>query len=212
YPSWSNQETYDHTCFVTTAFNVKVHAVEWTPALLQNEVLLHGMKANWHGLLPDPVKRFLSCFVPQTVSKALFGIVSSSPNFTGMPFSHSEEFVSIYRFYSLLPNMLMIHDHLTSQHTDKMYDIAQYSFCSAKDVIYDNRFSNVIFTFGVDYPGALILNNFPEGLMSLNKLSKEQVLNMGTIDVPHNREHSIPQYNKFWCCFSLIPAKTRHQQ
>ncbi|KAJ7848445.1 heme peroxidase [Mycena olivaceomarginata] len=152
----------------------KSHTVEWTPALLQNEVLLHGMKANWHSLLaewlfiPGPVKRFLGRFVPQTVSEALFGIVGGSPNFAGVPFSHSEEF----------------------------------------DVIHDNRFSDVVFTFGVDYPGALILNNFPEGLMSLNKPGEEQVLDMGAIDVLRDRERGIPRYNEFRRRFSLIPAKT----
>ncbi|KAJ7315405.1 heme peroxidase-domain-containing protein [Mycena albidolilacea] len=170
------------------------------------------MKVHWHGLLPEwlfipgPVKWFLAHFIPQTVSEALFGIVSSSLNFASVLFSHSEEFCT--------------------------YKIMQYSFCSAKDVIYDNRFSNIVFTFGVDYPGTLV-SLFPsfapslsllhcshvpspsadpeqlsEGPMSLNRPSEEQVLDMGTIDVLHNHKHGIPQYNKFQHRFSLIPTKT----
>jgi hypothetical protein len=89
-------------------------------------------------------------------SSVALSIVGGSPNFAGVPFSHSEEFVSVYRFHSLLPDTLTIRDHVTGQRTDKTYDIAQYSFRGAKDVIHDNRFSDVVFTFGVDYPGALV--------------------------------------------------------
>ncbi|KAJ7199609.1 heme peroxidase [Mycena pura] len=214
YPNWNDQETYDHARLVTTALNAKVHTVEWTPALLQSEALLHGMKANWHGLLaewfflPGPLKRILARIVPQTVSEALFGIVGGRPNFAGVPFSHSEEFVSIYRFHSLLPDTLTIRDHVTSQRTRKTYNMAQYAFRGTKDVIHDNRFSDVVFTFGVDHPGALILNNFPEGLMALDKPGEDQVLDMAAIDVVRDRERGVPRYNEFRRLFSLIPAET----
>ncbi|KAF8123835.1 heme peroxidase [Mycena galopus ATCC 62051] len=195
HPEWNDQTIFDHARLVTTAINAKVHTVEWTPALLQTKTLERGMNANWNGLLshwitlPHFFKRALQRLVPQKISQALFGIVGGRPHFANVDFAHSEEFVSIYRFHSLLPDTLTIRDGATGkQRTEKTYDLAQYSFRGAQDIIRGNKFSDVVYTFGVDHPGAMAPNNFPAALMNLDKPGQADVLDMGVIDILRDRE------------------------
>ncbi|KAF8168655.1 heme peroxidase family protein [Mycena galopus ATCC 62051] len=215
HPEWNDQTIFDHARLVTTAINAKVHTVEWTPALLQTKTLERGMNANWNGLLshwitlPHFFKRALQRLVPQKISQALFGIVGGRPHFANVDFAHSEEFVSIYRFHSLLPDTLTIRDGATGkQRTEKTYDLAQYSFRGAQDIIRGNKFSDVVYTFGVDHPGAMAPNNFPAALMNLDKPGQADVLDMGVIDILRDRERGVPRYSEFRRLFSLVSPKT----
>ncbi|CAK5273932.1 unnamed protein product, partial [Mycena citricolor] len=61
-PSWNDQEIYDHARLVTTALNAKIHTVEWTPALLQDQTLQMAMNANWYGLAPAWLQSFPDIF------------------------------------------------------------------------------------------------------------------------------------------------------
>jgi len=50
HPDWTDQQLYDKARMITSALIVKIHTVEWTPAILPNKVLEEGMNANWYGL------------------------------------------------------------------------------------------------------------------------------------------------------------------
>ncbi|KAJ7226884.1 heme peroxidase-domain-containing protein [Mycena pura] len=208
-PMWNDQQLYDHARLITTALNAKIHTVEWTPALLQDKILLAAMNANWYGLAPE----WLQDLVPDlhifpALSEAWYGIVGGEPNFDGVAFSHSEEFVSVYRFHSLLRDSITIRNHSDGADTANTYDIHEYTFGNAQNVIHDNSFADVVYTFGVDNPGALILHNYPDALLSLNKPGVPYTLDMGAVDVLRDRERGVPRYNEFRRLFLLKPAKT----
>ncbi|KAK7018553.1 heme peroxidase [Favolaschia claudopus] len=207
HPTWSDQEIFDHARLVTTALNAKIHTVEWTPAILQDEILDRAMKTNWYGLAPEWLKSIPDIF-SQQISEAWFGLIGNKPDFAGVAFAHSEEFVSVYRFHSLLRDNITIRSHLDGKYTNKSYNIAQYAFRGAQDVIRGNNFSDVVYTFGTDYPGALILGNYPSEMMSLNKPGAPYTMDMAAIDILRDRERGVPRYNTFRRLFSLIPAKS----
>ncbi|KAJ7250682.1 heme peroxidase [Mycena rebaudengoi] len=206
-PKWTDTQIFDHARLVTTALNAKIHTVEWTPALLQNEILEKSMNANWYGLAPEWLQQIPDIF-SQQISEAWFGIIGGKPDFAGVAFAHSEEFVSVYRFHSLLRDTITIRSHVNGSSTGNTYNISEYAFRGAQNVIRGNKFSDVVFTFGADYPGALILGNYPAEMMSLNKPGAPSILDMGAIDVLRDRERGVPRYNEFRRLFSLIPAKT----
>lgn len=52
HPDWSDQKLFDMARLVLTAVNAKIHTVEWTPGILQNEILRTAMQTNWDGILP----------------------------------------------------------------------------------------------------------------------------------------------------------------
>jgi hypothetical protein len=204
--------------------NAKIHTVEWTPALLQDDILQHAMDTNWYGLAPDWLQSIPDIF-SQQIAEAWFGIIGGKPDFAGVAFAHSEEFVSVYRFHSLLRDNITIRNHVDGSNTANTYNISQYAFRGAQDVIRGNNFSDVVYTFGVDYPGALaspfrpcftssfifslqILGNYPAEMMSLNKPGAPYMMDMGAIDVVRDRERGVPRYNEFRRLFSLTPART----
>ncbi|CAK5278738.1 unnamed protein product [Mycena citricolor] len=207
YPSWKDQEIFDHARLVTCALNAKVHTVEWTPALLQDETLQIAMDANWYGLAPEWLRGFPNIF-NQQIAQVWFGIMGGKPDFAGVPFAHSEEFVSVYRFHSLLLDAITVLNHTDGSSTGKSYDINEYTFSNAWDVVHDNDFSDLVFTFGADYPGALQLGNYPKAMQNLKKPGVSYALDMGAVDIIRDRERGVPRYNEFRRLFSLIPAKT----
>ncbi|KAJ6602554.1 heme peroxidase [Mycena vulgaris] len=211
-PSWTDTEIFDHARLVTTALNAKIHTVEWTPALLQDDILQRAMDTNWYGLAPEWLQTIPNIF-SQQIAEVWYGIIGGKPDFAGVAFAHSEEFVSVYRFHSLLRDNITIRSHVDGTNTANTYNISQYAFRGAQDVIRGNNFSDVVFTFGVDYPGALaslfqVLGNYPAQMMSLSKPGAPYVMDMGAIDVLRDRERGVPRYNEFRRLFSLIPAKT----
>ncbi|KAF8132254.1 heme peroxidase [Mycena galopus ATCC 62051] len=209
YPAWNDTQLYDHARLVTTALNAKVHTVEWTPALLQDPILEVAMQTNWNGIAPKWLRFIPKNFLTQHISEVYYGIMGGTPDFAGVPFAHSEEFVSIYRFHSLLRDNITIRSHVDNSETGKTYDITQYTFQGAQDVIRGgNKFSDVVYTFGTDNPGALILGNYPADMTHLYKPGAPSILDMAVIDVLRDRERGVPRYNEFRRLFSLIPAKT----
>ncbi|KAJ7799743.1 heme peroxidase [Mycena olivaceomarginata] len=150
-PTWTDQQLFDHARLVTTALNAKIHTVEWTPALLQDEILQTAMNANWYGLAPAWLQSIPDIF-SQKIAEAWYGIVGGKPDFAGVSFAHSEEFVSVYRFHSLLRDNITIRNHVDGKYTANSYNISQYAFRGAQDVIRGNNFSDVVYTFATDYP------------------------------------------------------------
>lgn len=199
------------------------------------------MNANWYGLAPAWLQSIPDIF-SQKIAEAWYGmylllhlpvlwliahlgIVGGKPDFAGVSFAHSEEFVSVYRFHSLLRDNITIRNHVDGKYTANSYNISQYAFRGAQDVIRGNNFSDVVYTFATDYPGALvgfpplvhfffginfsqILGNYPAEMQSLVKPGAPYTMDMGAIDVLRDRERGVPRYNEFRRLFSLIPAKT----
>ncbi len=82
----------------------KIHTVEWTPAILAHPALEIGMKANWWGIVGETLTKLLGR-VSKT-SEIISGIPGSSVDHDGVPYSLTEEFVSVYRMHSLMPGKL----------------------------------------------------------------------------------------------------------
>ncbi|CAK9161298.1 unnamed protein product [Ilex paraguariensis] len=92
---------------VTSAVIAKIHTIDWTVELLKTDTLLAGMRANWYGLLG---KKFKDTF-GHIGGASLGGLVGlNKPENHGVPYSLTEEFVSVYRMHSLLPDHLLLRD------------------------------------------------------------------------------------------------------
>ena len=55
----------------------------------------------------------------------------------------------------------------------KAYSLPKFSFENARDVFDDNDLEDILFTFGVEKAGQLVLHNYPTALMEL-KIPKHQ--------------------------------------
>lgn len=93
--------------------------------------------------------------------------IGEPAQFHGVPFSLTEEFVSVYRMHSLLPDKITIRDIGTRKKTKRTYDLPDISFGHARQMFEENELEDVLYTFGVENPGNLVLRNFPEHLTEL---------------------------------------------
>ncbi|KAL3716308.1 hypothetical protein ACJRO7_007986 [Eucalyptus globulus] len=107
YPDLDDEKLYRHARLVTSAVIAKIHTIDWTVELLKTDTLLAGMRINWYGFLG---KKFKDMF-GHICGPILSGLVGlKRPRDHGVPYSLSEEFVSVYRMHSLLPDKLILRD------------------------------------------------------------------------------------------------------
>ncbi|KAI5442514.1 Alpha-dioxygenase 1, variant 4 [Lathyrus oleraceus] len=88
---------------VTSAVIAKIHTIDWTVELLKVDTFLAGMRGNWYGLLGKPFKDTFG-HVGDGILGGLVGM--KKPDNHGVPYSLTEEFVSVYRMHALLPDSL----------------------------------------------------------------------------------------------------------
>jgi len=74
YPTWSDDELFDHARLVIAALLAKIHTVEWTPGILGHAALQIAMRANWWGLQQAAVSLLLGRLC-DSGAVALVGVV-----------------------------------------------------------------------------------------------------------------------------------------
>src|SRR5207253_10544070 len=103
---------------INAAILAKIHTVEWTPSILPNKALRKAMYFNWYGAInPQTWSKYLKnlpgfnrtdWFTGTNTGYLIGGIVGDKTNNFGVPYSMTEEFTSVYRLHSLLPETLNI--------------------------------------------------------------------------------------------------------
>lgn len=105
---WSNcvprDQIFDKARLINCALMAKIHTVEWTPAILAHPALKIAMNANWWGLAGETLNKLVGRI--SKTSEAVSGIPGSGAGQDGVPYSLTEEFVSVYRMHSLVPGKL----------------------------------------------------------------------------------------------------------
>ena len=192
YPSWSDEQLFLTARLVNSALMAKIHTVEWTPGILNTPVLKRAMHANWYGALPQWAQSHL----PRVDSlEAFFGTVGGHQRHHTAPYAITEEFASVYRLHPLIPD-----DWQFRRHRDNAL-IAEDEFTNlqglaTRSVIDQYGWSDLIYSFGIAHPGAIVLHNHPRALMNLTRVNGDRV-DIGTIDILRDRERGIPRYNDF---------------
>lgn len=205
HPEFDEQSLYDHARLIVSAEIAKIHTVEWTPAILPNPTLTTGMSANWYGLKKflapgtdiSPLLGYVKTLPPETQSAiyaAVLGVVGGERNLHGAAFSMTEEFVSVYRMHPLLPDTLRVQSAKKGK-TIGVFGTDKLRNAGGRKLEEKYGLTNMLYTFGVEHPGALVLQNYPKFLQEL-KLPFG-VLDLGTVDILRDRERGLPRYNDF---------------
>ncbi|CAN9473005.1 unnamed protein product [Alternaria alternata] len=203
YPSWSSERIFDTARLVNCALMAKIHTVEWTPAILAHPVLEISMNANWWGVLGERLYKILGRV--SATSEAISGIPGSSVEHHAAPYALTEEFVSVYRMHALIPDTIAFFNSRTGEHKTT-HSIGDVAFEKARAPLENDGldFSDVFYSFGVNYPGAITLNNTPDFLRDLHTPDGRHI-DLSTIDVLRDRERGVPRYNAFRRLFHLAP-------
>jgi hypothetical protein len=211
FPEWKNQEDADDKYFrlarlVNNALMAKIHTVDWTCAILPNPVLQIGMNANWSGLAGAHLKRY---FGRISASEEISGIIGSETNQYGADYCLTEEFTAVYRLHPLLPNDIQVYfaddgrkGRLLKFESDDPNDTSVIVGPNAIENALQGGATmlDLIFTFGIQSPGAVTLRNYPNWMRRMHRRNGpkiEELIDLGTIDILRDRERGVPRYNRF---------------
>lgn len=192
YPQWDDEQLFNHARLINAALIAKIHTVEWTPAILPHPATALAMRINWWGILGQ---RFKKMFGRVGTGEVLSGIIGSTPEHHAAPYYLTEEFVSVYRMHSLVPDQFDFYSHQTGE------SIASKPFMEGFDkktraMMQEIGMENLFYSFGINHPGALTLHNYPNFLRKLVKENGE-AFDLAAVDILRDRERGVPRYNRF---------------
>ncbi len=124
-------------------------------------------------------------------------------NHFGSPFNFPEEFVSVYRLHSLVPDLLEYRDlQKDANKIEAKVPVIDSFEARATDLMRDRGIANWGLTFGRQRLGLLELHNSPLFLQNLKLPRLDGKTPTGQIDVLaldviRDREHGVPRFNEF---------------
>lgn len=192
YRGWSDERVYQTARLIVSALIAKIHTVEWTPAILGTEALGVSMNTNWSG---PPARDWLTRLAIWLVdSHAAVGIPETMPDHHGVPYSLTEDFVTVYRMHPLLPDDYEFVDHQTGE------VLGHRGFLDIQGKVADQELrafgmENTLYSFGVSHPGAITLHNYPRSLQRFER--DGEVIDLSVVDLVRNRRRGVPRYNDF---------------
>ena len=192
YPDWSDERVYQTARLIVSALIAKIHTVEWTPAILGTEVIDIGLNTNWNG---PPAHDWLTRLGIWLIdSHASVGIPKTTPDHDGVPYSLTEDFVTVYRMHPLLPDDYRFVDHRTGA------ALGNRGFPDIQGAMADvelRKFGleNTLYSFGLSYPGAITLHNYPRSLQKFER--NGELIDMSVVDLVRTRRRGVPRYNDF---------------
>lgn len=212
-----DEHVFQTARLINAAILAKIHTVEWTPAILPNPVLKKAMYTNWYGLANPqtwgPLFRNIpgfnrtDWFSGTQSGYVIGGIVGDATNNYGVPFSITEEFTSVYRLHSLLPETLNLR-----KLDDKTKAVEAVPFQDTRNeksypIMASHDLKDLYYSFGTQHPGQLVLNNFPHFMQEL-VIPGHGTMDLGMVDVMRDRERGVPRYNQFRRGIGLKPISS----
>ena len=188
---WDDERLFQTARLVNAALLAKIHTVEWTPAILPNPVTTAALRTNWHGLLGDLQKVFTGL----NDNELLGGIPGSPTDHHTAPYALTEEFVSVYRMHTLMPDDYTFSSVATGKPLGQL-TLPDLSGRRGQAVLSQFNPADILYSFGISHPGAVRLHNFPKHLQNLTQDNGER-FDLGTIDILRDRERGVPRYNRF---------------
>lgn len=193
YPDKDGEWLFQKARLINAAMIAKIHATEWTPALLQCPSLQYGMRGSWWGVLGDA---YFKAFGRPAHNELLSGIPQSPAEQYAAPYSITEEFTAVYRLHSLIPD-----DYSFRSHRDDKLILActfdQVMAGGATRVHRQVPFEDVLYSIGTSYPGAPVLHNYPSHLRRLPENIDIIKTDLAATDIVRDRERGVPRYCAF---------------
>ena len=189
---WDDERLFQTARLINAALMAKIHTVEWTPGILPNPTTQVAMRVNWRGLAGEGLQKIITKLDD---SELLGGIVGSKADHHAAPYALTEEFVAVYRMHPLIPDEYDFHSVKDGS------KIAHHAFPevagkNARKLAETVRMQDLFYSFGLMYPGAIRLRNFPKHLQALRK-DDGTMFDLAAVDILRDRERGVPRYNRF---------------
>ncbi|XP_072987622.1 alpha-dioxygenase PIOX [Typha latifolia] len=213
YPKLNDEELFRYARLVTSAVIAKIHTIDWTVELLKTHTMNAAMHANWYGLLGKRIKDIFG-HIGGPILGGLVGL--SKPNNHGVPYSLTEEFTSVYRMHSLLPDTLKLRNINANPGPNKSPDyLEDINLEGLVGIKGEARLSQIgferqIVSMGHQACGGLELWNYPLFFRNLvpqnvDGTERPDLVDMPALEVYRDRERNVPRYNQFRRGLLMIP-------
>ena len=190
-PGWTDERLFQQSRLVVSALIAKIHTVEWSTSILPNRLVSTGLRANWQGLLGDAQN-----FLPGIQDNDLLaGIPGSATEHHAAPYAMTEEFASVYRMHTLIPDDYTLRSVATNAELGR-YELPDMSGQRGRQIIKGFNLADLFYSLGIANPGAIRLHNYPRHLQNLVKDNGER-FDLATVDILRDRERGVPRYNAF---------------
>jgi hypothetical protein len=192
YRGWDDNRVYNTARLIVAALIAKIHTVEWTPAILATETIDAALRNNWYG---PPARDWITRLGMWLIdARAMTGIPTTMPDHHGVPYSLTEDFVTVYRMHPLLPDHYVFRDHRTGAVVGRpsFHDIQG---TAAERQLRSLTLDSMLYSFGLSHPGAITLHNYPESLRRFER--GKELVDMAVVDLVRTRHRGIPRYNDF---------------
>jgi hypothetical protein len=202
YPSWSDDDIFDHARLVNAALLAKIHTVEWTTAILGHPTMQIAMRANWWGVAGERIHKLLGRIGSSEVTS---GIPGSPKDHYGVPYAITEEFVAVYRMHPLVPDDF----DFRSANDDSQVQERTFREVAGKHVpelLDEVHFADLLYSFGIAHPGAISLHNYPRLLQEYER-PDGVLMDLAATDILRSRELGVPRYNDFRRLLHLPPVE-----
>jgi len=204
YPGWTDEELYQRARLIISALIAKIHTAEWTPAIIAHPTTVAALHANWWGVAGQKVRQ---TFGRISSSEVISGIPGSATDQFGVPYSLTEEFSIVYRMHPLIP------DDYTFRSVTNDAELQQCTFReiagpSAHEMTGKLALRDLFYSFGISYPGALTLSNYPRFLQEFQRPDNDRLMDLAATDILRTRELGVPRYNEFRRLLHLKPAQS----
>jgi hypothetical protein len=201
-PGWNDDRLFQQGRLVVSALLAKIHTVEWSTSILPNPLVSTGLRANWQGLLGDAQKTF-----PGIQDNDLLGGIPGSPtDHHTAPYSLTEEFASVYRMHSLMPDDYVVRSATTGAEIAR-YELPDMIGPRGRQIVKGFQLTDLFYSLGIANPGALRLHNYPKHLQMFVKDSGER-FDLAAVDILRDRERGVPRYNAFRRMVHKAPYET----
>lgn len=190
YPHRDGDWLFEKARLIVAALLAKIHTTEWTPALLNTPTLRFGMRGNWWGALGED---FARAHGRLSESEIISGIVGSPPDHHGARYALTEEFVSVYRMHSLMPDEFSFRRHDDGS-LIRSAELTEVAGTNSHLIYADASFLDVVYSLGSDHPGALALYNYPRHLQDMRRQDSGKPADLAAIDILRDRERGVPRY------------------
>ncbi|MGI9408467.1 MAG: peroxidase family protein [Hyphomicrobiaceae bacterium] len=194
----SDEWVFQKARLINAALMTKIHAVEWTPAILDTPALRYAMRGNWWGVLGEEYEK---AYGRDKGLERITGIPGSKSDHHGAPYSITEEFTAVYRMHSLVPDEFQFVSVKGNQHIETR-NLAGVAGRETHSIYQKATIDDAFYSLAIANCGALVLHNFPNELRNLTKQGRsadrsEHRIDLATIDILRDRERGVPRYTEF---------------
>ena len=211
---WTTQLLYDEPLFrgmnanwggLLHGDNIVTDALATVVRNLGNS--LQTTKANtWYSVLASGPGIFGLGSHKDNWSSANVDDLNGGTNHFGSPFNFPEEFVSVYRLHSLVPDLLEYRQLAQPDAIASKIPAAATFRAGATAIMRDRGLANWALSMGRQRLGLLTLQNSPRFLQNLpmpRLAGATKTLDVVALDLLRDREHGVPRYNEFRRQFGL---------